>query len=136
MTAGEFAWGEPDADGIALGLTVQSTGSDGCSYRIALANRTEAPRAIVLFATLDDTIRTRLVARQGDAVDARPAVLPAVPVSSNIRIAIELAPGQIIERPGVPAKFALTGDAVVQLVVGGVKARPDELRSGEISVRL
>src|SRR5688572_5427406 len=135
MTHEEYAWGMPDAEGIALGLQVVS--ADGpCAYHIAIANRSEHPRAVVLFATLDSRIRTRIVARQAGSEDVRPAVLPPVPVTSNIRISIALDPGQVVERPGTPAQFKLTGDAVVHVVLGGVTARPDELRSGEVPVRL
>jgi len=135
MSSDDYAWGSPDAEGIALGLKVVSA-NGSCAYRIAVANRSAEPRAVVLFATLDDKIRTRIVARKQGEEAARPAVVPPIPVSSNIRIAIELAPGQVIERDGKPASFGLTGDAVVHVVLGGVKARPDELRSGEVAVTL
>jgi hypothetical protein len=131
----DYAWGEPDAEGIALGLKVTS-GSGACAYRIAVANRSSEPRAVVLFATLDDKIRTRIVAKTASGEQARPAVMPAAPISSNIRMAIELEPGQVIEREGQPASFGITGDAKVHLVLGGVPGRPEELTSGEVRVTL
>jgi hypothetical protein len=127
-----YAWGEPDADGIALGLSVTSIKS----YRIAIANRSSEPRAVVVFATLDDKFRTRIIARQADREEAAGAIGPAVPISSNVRIVIELAPGQIVEREGLPAKFKLTGEVTLQAVLGGVQARPELLTSGQVSATL
>lgn len=135
MSEVDYAWGEPDSEGIALGLKVTSANGT-CAYRIAVANRSAEPRAVVLFATLDDKIRTRIVARTPSGEQARPAVVPAVPISSNIRIAIELAPGQVVERDGKVASFGVTGDVKLRVVLGGVKARPDELASGEVAVTL
>lgn len=133
--SGEFAWGAPDADGIALGLKIE--GANGaCRYRIAIANRSAEPRAVVLFATLDNKIRTRIVAKTGEREDARPAIVPPIPISSNIRITIDLAPGQVVEREGKPAMFEVSGEANLQLVLGGVPSRPDELKSGEVAVTL
>jgi len=133
----DFAWGPPDPAGVVLGLSIDPSAPAGtCAYRIAVANRSAEPRQVILFATLDDRIRTRIVARQAGSEDARPAILPAVPVTSNIRIVVDLAPGQVIERDGAPARFALSGAAVVQVVMGGVPAHPDELRSGEVPVTL
>jgi len=133
----EFAWGAPDPAGVVLGLKLDPTAPSGtCAYRIAVANRSAEPRQVVLFATLDDRIRTRIVARQAGSEDAQAAVVPAVPLTSNIRIVVDLAPGQVIERDGAPARFALSGDAVVQVVLGGVSAHPGELRSGEVPVVL
>jgi hypothetical protein len=133
----EFAWGTPDPAGVAIGLKIDPRAPAGtCAYRIAVANRSAEPRQVVLFATLDDKIRTRIVARQAGTEDARGAIVPAVPLTSNVRIVVDLAPGQVIERDGAPARFALSGDAVVQVVMGGVRAHPDELRSGEVPVVL
>jgi hypothetical protein len=131
----DYTWGEPDSEGIALGLAVESAGRT-CRYRVAIANRSQQPRAVVLFATLDNKFRTRIIARSGALEEVRPAIVPAVPVSSNIRIGIELAPGQVVERDGHPATFGLSGDAQLQIVLGGVSARPDELTSGAVPVTL
>jgi len=129
-----FAWGAADGDGIALGLDVDA--STGLHYRIAVANRSTEPRRVVLFAALDNTYRTRIVARQGDTMVARPAVKPAVAVANNIRIVVELAPGEVLVRDGAPASFGLTGEAALHLVVGGTPAHADELTSGEVVVSL
>ena len=131
-----YAWGAPDDSGVALGLKVDRSVPGACEYRIALANHAPEPRAVVLFAALDDRIRTRIVARQGDAEAQRPAVLPGAAIASNVRMIVELAPGQVLERAGTPADFDLVGEATVQLVMGGVKAQPTELRSGEVFVSL
>lgn len=133
----EFAWGAPDADGVAIGIAIAGEApADRCVYRIAVANQSAEPRQVVLFATLDDRIRTRIVARQGDGEEVRPAVMPGAAVSANVRIVVDLAPGQIVERDATPARFAIAGDAVVQVVLGGVPAHPAELRSAEVPVRL
>jgi len=132
----EFAWGAPDPAGVAIGLALQPAPAGTCAYRIAVANRSAEPRQVVLFATLDDKIRTRIIARQDGGEHALPAIVPAVPLTSNIRIVVELAPGQVIEREGEPARFKLSGDAVIQVVMGGVPAYPAELRSGEVPVKL
>jgi hypothetical protein len=131
----EFVWGEPDAEGIALGLAVTSA-KGACAYRVAIANRSSEPRAVVLFATLDNTIRTRIVARTEHGESVLPAVMPATPVSSNIRMSIQLAPGEVVVRDGKPAAFGLFGPAKLHVVMGGVKARPDELTSGQVDVTL
>jgi hypothetical protein len=137
MTSLEFAWGAPDPAGIAIGLALEPMAAAGtCAYRIAVANRSGEPRQVVLFATLDNKIRTRVVARQDGREDALPAIVPAVPLSSNVRLVIDLAPGQVIERAGKPARFKLSGPAVVHVVMGGVPGYPDELRSGEVPVSL
>jgi hypothetical protein len=128
----EPAWGVADPEGFALGLRVAAGGD----YTVAFANRSDQPRQLVVFATLDGKIRTRLVARQGEAVEARPAILPARPVTANIRIVVELAPGQVVERPGAPMQFSLRGDAVLQAVLGGVPGHPAELWSGEVHITL
>jgi hypothetical protein len=132
-----FAWGAPGPAGVVLGLRVDPSAPAGtCAYRIAVANRSTEPRQVVLFATLDDKIRTRIVARQAGSEDAQAAIVPAVPLTSNIRIVVDLAPGQVVERDGKPARFAMSGDAVVQVVMGGVPGHPDELWSGEVPVVL
>ena len=137
MTSTDFAWGPADPAGVVLGLKIDPHAPAGtCEYRIAVANRSGEPRQVVLFATLDDRIRTRIVARQGGSEEAQGAVVPAVPLTSNVRIVVDLAPGQVIERDGAPAHFTLAGDAVVQVVMGGVSAHPAELKSGEVPVVL
>ena len=133
----EFAWGAPDPAGLTIGLKVDPASPDGtCAYRIAVANRSTEPRQVVLFAVLDDRVRTRIVARQAGAEDARPAIVPSRPITANVRMVVDLAPGQVIERDGTPARFGLAGDAVVHVVMGGVQGHPDELRSGEVPVKL
>jgi hypothetical protein len=132
-----FAWGAPGPAGIALGLRLDPRSPPGtCAYRIAVANRSGEPKQVVLFATLDNKIRTRIIARQNGSEEVRGAVVPAVPLTSNIRIVVDLAPGQVIERTGAPAQFELSGAAVVHVVMGGVRAHPDELKSGEVPVTL
>jgi len=128
-------WGSPDARGIALGLEVTGTQAP-VAYRIAFANHSATSQKLVLFATLDGRIRTRLVARQGTAEEVRPAIMPAVPISTRYAIEVELAPGETIVRDGVPASFDLVGDAIVFAVHGGVPALPAEIKSGEIAVQL
>jgi hypothetical protein len=130
----DYAWGAPDAEGIALGLKVIDSASG--AYRIGVANRSSEPRAVVLFATLDDKIRTRIIARQAGREEIDAAIVPSPAPSSNVRIVVEVPPGQVVERDGVRAKFQLTGDVTLQLVLGGVKARPDLLLSGEVPVTL
>lgn len=131
----ELTFGEPDARGIAIGLAV--TGTRGAlAYQVAFANRSDHAQKVVLFATLDGRIRTRIVARQSGAEETRPAIMPAVPVTSRYAIEVELAPGQVLVRDGVPASFDLVGDAVVYAVHGGVAALPSEIKSGEIAVTL
>jgi hypothetical protein len=128
----DFAWGQPDADGIALGLKV----IDGARYRVGIANRSSEPRAVVLFATLDDKIRTRIIARQAGREEVDAAIVPSPAPTSNVRIVVEVPPGQVVERDGVPAKFKLSGDVTLQLVLGGVKGKPDLLLSGEVPATL
>jgi hypothetical protein len=130
----DYSWGSPDAEGIALGLKVID-GARG-AYRIAVANRSSEPRAVVLFATLDDKIRTRIIARQSGREEVDAAVVPSPAPSSNVRIVVEVPPGHVIERDGVPTQFQLTGDVTLQVVLGGVKARPDLLVSGEVPAKL
>ena len=130
----DYAWGAQDAEGIALGLKVIDASAG--AYRIAVANRSPEPRAVVLFATLDDKIRTRIIARQAGTEEVDAAIVPSPAPSSNVRIVIELPPGQIAERDGVKPSFKLTGDVTLQVVVGGVKAKPDLLLSGEVPAKL
>jgi hypothetical protein len=131
----DFAWGTPDHEGIALGLKVTSAAGK-VVYRIGVANRSSEPRAVVLFATLDDKIRTRIIARQAGREEVDAAIVPAAPISSNVRIVVEVPPGQVVERDGASPQFKLTGDVVLQVVLGGVKAKPDLLKSGEVSAKL
>lgn len=137
MVTTDFAWGPVDPAGVALGLRIDPHAPAGtCAFRIAVANRSAEPRQVVLFATLDDRIRTRIVAKQGGSEEIQGAVVPAVPVTSNVRIVVDLAPGQVVERDGTPARFSLSGDATVHVVMGGVRAHPAELKSGEVPVVL
>ena len=139
MTASKsdgFAWGDANADGIALGLAVERVTPSGCEYQVALVNRSSEPRAVVLFATLDNTYRTRIVARQGGNTVTRPAVKPPAAVTRNLRLVVELAPGEVNVRPGAPASFDLDGAASLQLVLGGIPGQPAELTSGEVEVSL
>ncbi len=133
-TNDDYAWGAPDADGIALGLKLIDSAKR--AYRIAVANRSSEPRAVVLFATLDDKIRTRIIARQAGHEEVDAAIVPSPAPSSNVRIVVEVPPGQVVERDGVPATFKLTGDVTLQVVLGGVKAKPDLLLSGEVPATL
>jgi hypothetical protein len=130
----DFAWGAADAEGIALGLKVIDSARG--SYRIAVANRSAEPRAVVLFATLDDKIRTRIIARQAGKEEVDAAIVPQAAVSSNVRIVVEVQPGTVVERDAAKPKFKLTGDVTLQVVLGGVKAKPDLLLSGEVSAKL
>src|SRR5262245_39252109 len=98
----DYAWGAPDLDGIALGLRVTNSGGR-LAYRIALANRSSEPRAVVVFAVLDDRIRARIIARHDGREESSGAILPRLPISSNVRMIVELAPGQIVEHEGAPA---------------------------------
>ena len=133
---GDFAWGHTNAEGIALGVAFERVTSSGCEYRIAIGNRSNEPRAVVLFATLDNTFRTRIVARQGDNVVARPAVRPPVLTTSNVRLVVEVAPREVLVRAGAPASFGLEGAASLHVVLGGVPGQPVELTSGEVDVSL
>jgi hypothetical protein len=130
----DYAWGTPDAEGIALGLKVIDASAG--AYRIAVANRSPEPRAVVLFATLDDKIRTRIIARQSGTEEIDAAIVPQPAPSSNVRIVLEIPPGQIAERDGVKPRFNLTGDVTLQVVLGGVKGKPNLLLSGEVTARL
>jgi len=130
----DYAWGAPDGEGIALGLKVID--AQAGAYRIAVANRSPEPRAVVLFATLDDKIRTRLIARQAGVEEVDAAIVPSPAPSSNVRIVIELPPGQVVERDGVKPSFRLTGDVTLQAVIGGVKGKPELLLSGEVQTKL
>ena len=113
------------------------TGTHGpLAYQIAFANRSDHAQKVVLFATLDDKIRTRIIARQSGREEIDAAIVPSPAPSSNVRIVVEVPPGQVVERDGVPASFQLTGDVTLQLVLGGVKAKPDLLLSGEVAVTL
>jgi len=126
----DYAWGQPDADGIALGLQVADAARG--AYRIAVANRSPEPRTVVLFARGDDKIRTRIIARQAGTEE----VAAAIATPSDERIVIELPPGQVAERDGASPSFSLSGDVTLQLVLGGVEEKPDLLLSGEVSARL
>jgi hypothetical protein len=130
----EPAWGTPDERGISIGLRIST--ANPLAYRVAIANRSPKQREVILFATLDGKIRTRLVAKQGDVVETRPAIMPPRPVTSNYSIAITLEPGEVIEREGQPVRFELGGEATLSLVHGGVPAHPAEITSGEIAVTL
>jgi hypothetical protein len=130
----DFAWGAADAEGIALGLKVIDSANG--AYRIAVANRSPEPRAVVLFATLDDKIRTRIIARQGGKEEVDAAIVPQAALSSNVRIVVDVQPGKVVERDAVRPKFKLTGDVTLQVVLGGVKGKPDLLLSGEVPAKL
>ena len=39
-SSSEFAWGQPDSDGVVIGLRVDPTGG----YGLAFANRSDQPR--------------------------------------------------------------------------------------------
>jgi len=125
-----FVWGAENPGGVALGLAVDRATAARCEYRVALVNRSTEPRAIVVFATLDNTFRTRIIARQGAVEVARPAIEPAVPVTTNVRMVVEIPAGEMIVRSGSPASFGLTGAVALHVVLGG------ELASGEVSVSL
>jgi hypothetical protein len=129
------AWGTPDAQGIAVGLDV-APGTSPLAYKVSIANRSTEKRQVVLFATLDGKIRTRIVARQGGKEETRPAIMPARPVTSNYAIQIELAPGQVVTQDGSPATFELKGNATVRVVHGGVPNHPAEVASGEVTLEL
>ena len=137
MTSTDFAWGSADAGGVVLGLKIDPHAPAGtCAYRIAVANRSAEPRQVVLFATLDDKIRTRIIARQAGTEEVSAAIMPQPAPSANVRIVLEIPPGQIVERDGVKPKFKLAGEVTLQVVLGGVKGKPDLLLSGEVPATL
>lgn len=135
-----FAWGEPDASGVAVGLRVpedQRPHTPGVlRYQIGVRNLGDVPRRVVLMATLDGRVRSRVRVRQGDATIERPAVMPAAPVSARYELAVELAPGELALRDGEPAAVGLHGEATVQYVLGGVAAAPVEIVSGTLAAVL
>lgn len=115
-----YSWGQKGCDGIYMGirLTAKSIkSSEELSYGLAFSNRSSNPKTLVLFFSLDDTFRTRLVilgSEPGQKI-IKPAVRPPIPTGAPFKIEVTLQPGETIEKPGSPLRIdpRLTGSVSV-----------------------
>ena len=114
--AGRFSWGQVTCDGIAVGLKLDRESvqvGEEISYTLAFSNRSQTSKTLVLFFSLDERFRTRLVFVGSDPNQKiiKAAVRPPIPTGAPFKVEVTLQPGETIEKPGSPQRMdpRLTG---------------------------
>ncbi len=135
-----FSWGAEGCGGVAVGLALgvhRVEGGQPVPYRIAIANRSQEPKGVVLCNGTDLTYRTRISIAHAGVAETRPAVNFPRPTTSNVEIVVSLAPGEVHQREGFPlmAGTAWPGRRMLQIVYGGTGEQRCEVRCGAAAAK-